>query len=140
MALDSTFFQDDSVVVLRKVELPNANFANGMNLGGSNAGGIGINQGGGAIDGRPSQFTLLDQNELPREAQISQSIGGEPYVLQSQYPSSGGLEGTLPDDVIQFGPNPTKAEKDADPALDGTIAATGNSTLSSLAVGWTVNV
>ena len=140
MASDPTFFRDDSVIALREVEVPNASFANGMNNGGSNAPGVGINMGEGAVVGTFPQFTLLDQHGDARAAQISQAIGGEPYVLAANYPSSGGLEGTAPDDVIQFGTLPTQAAKDADPTLDGTVIVTGGSALPTLAGGWVVQI
>ena len=99
----------------------------------------------GAVVGTPDQFTLLDQFGNAREAQISQAIGGYPFVDRVAdavpYPGSGGTIGTLPDAVIQFGVMPTAAAKAADPSEDGEVATvTGNSTLSSLAAGWVVNV
>ncbi len=148
MALDPTAFIDDATVTIRASENTGADFFNGVNRGGSCAPGIGINQGGGAVDGRFSQFTLLDQGPpvesgepqvpLPREAQISQHIGGDGLTTSAEYPSSGGNIGTLPDSVIRFGDLPTQAAKDADSSLDGTITFTGNSTLSVLATGWTI--
>lgn len=164
---DVTFFQDDSAVTSRTAEETNddANWDNGMNLVASNAPGVGINQGGGAVVGTPEQFTLLDQgrpvesggSQTPtaREAQLSQLLGGGGFVprtgnvattwdksqalySESGAASSGGDAGALPEDVVQFGTLPTQAAKDADPALDGTVIPVGNSTLSDLAVGWTI--
>ncbi len=137
---DPTAFIDDVAVANLDGLTPSASFFNGMNRGGSNAPGIGINQGGGAVVGSFAQFTLLDQGppvesgepQVPaaREAQISQHIGGSGL--------GAGSIGTLPDAVIRFGTLPTQAAKDADPSLDGTITFTGNSTLSVLATGWTI--
>ena len=155
MASEATFFQDDLAETARAAEVPAASFVNGMNMGGSNAPGIGINMNEGAVVGTFNQFTLLDQFENAREAQISQSIGGFPDVprtgdqeftwdrSQALYTangaaSSGGTEGTLPDAVIRFGDAPTQAAKDADSALDGTIIPIGNSTLSVLLDGWEI--
>ena len=121
---EPTFFQDDVAVTARELENTGASFVNGANLAGSNAPGIGINMNEGAVVGEPQQFTLLDQHGDAREAQISQHIGGSGL--------GDGSIGTLPDAVIQFGP--------ASASGDGTIVATGNATLSSLAAGWVVNV
>jgi hypothetical protein len=137
---EPTFFQDDAAATARALEVTAASFVNGVNLGGSCAPGIGINMNEGAVVGTDEQFTLLDQFGNPRAAQISQSIGGYPFVANSAYPSSGGTEGTAPDAVVQFGTLPTNAEKVADPALDGTITTLGNSTLTTLGAGWVVNV
>jgi len=132
MTSPATFFQDDTAVTARELELPNASFVNGANLAGSNAPGVGINMLEGAIIGEPQQLTLLDQHGDAREAQISQHIGGSGL--------GDGSAGTLPDAVVQFGASPTQAAKDADTALDGTIITTGNSTLTTLGAGWVNNV
>jgi hypothetical protein len=141
---EPTFFQDDAAATARALEVTAASFVNGANLGGSCAPGIGINMNEGAVVGTDEQFTLLDQFGNAREAQISQSIGGFPFVDRVAdavpWPGSGGTEGTAPDAVIQFGTLPTNAEKVADPALDGTITSDGNSTLTTLSAGWVVNV
>lgn len=137
-----TFFIDDIARTARALEVDAADFDNGMNLGASNAPGIGINMNEGAVVGTPEQFTLLDQHGNAREAQISQSIGGFPFVnrvaLAVPYPGSGGTIGTLPDAVIRFGDTPTQAAKDAADDLDGTVIPIGNSTLSVLADGWEI--
>ncbi len=131
-----TYFIDDLGVIAREAENPLASFSNGMNLGGSNACGIGINIDEGAVVGEPQQFTLLDQHENARAGQISQHIGGYPYADPAEWPSSGGTEGTEPDSTVRAGTNPTQAEKDADHELDGTLTTVGNATLSDLATGW----
>ena len=146
---EPTVFQDDAAQTARALEVVGASFANGMNLGGSCAPGIGINMNEGAVVGTPEQFTLLDQGNyandfvpVARTAQISQSIGGFPFVdrvaAAVPYPGSGGTEGILPESVIRFGDAPTQAAKDAAPELDGTIIPIGNATLASLAAGWTI--
>ena len=129
---EATYFIDDIARAARELEVVDASFVNGMNNGGSNAPGVGINMNEGAVVGTPEQFTLLDQHGNAREAQISQHIGGSGL--------GDGSEGTLPDAVVRFGDAPTEAAKDADPAVDGTIVSLGNSTLSSLAAGWVINV
>ncbi len=136
MPTPATAFFDLAARDLREAEVPAAAFRNGMNMGGSCSMGIGINMLQGSVEGTPNQFTLLDQNELVRDAQRSQSIGGFPYVDSDDYPSSGGTPGTEPDAVIGFGDSPTQAAKDADPALDGTLIITEASSLLVLANGW----
>lgn len=146
-----TFFQDDAAVTARALEVVGASFNNGMNLGGSCAPGIGINMLKGAVVGTPEQFTLLDQGNLAnsftpaaRAAQISQSIGGLPYVNRSTtpWPGSGGTTGVLPEAVIQYGENdlPTYDEIAADGELAGTLIPVANCVLNTLALGWVASV
>jgi len=142
-----TFFQDDVAATVRAVEVAGASFDNGMNLGGSNAPGIGINMLKGAIVGTPEQFTLLDQgtqaNDFTPEVrapQISQSIGGFPYVDRSTvpWPGSGGTPGVAPEGSIRYGDNelPTYDQIVANGELSGTITPIANATLNTLALGW----
>ncbi len=142
MTSPATMFQDPVAVAARALEVPDAEFDNGMNLGGSCAPGIGINMLEGSVVGTPEQFTLLDQQGNARTPQIGQSIGGLPYVNRAVVlqPSSGGTEGTEPNETIQFGDAPTQAAKDADPHLDGTLIVTGESALVDLAAGWVANI
>jgi hypothetical protein len=123
-----TAFRDDAANTAREAEVPLASFVDGCNIAGSNACGLGINIDEGAVVGTPNQFTLLDQRGIARVSQISQSIGGYPYVAASAYPSSGGTEGTAPDAVIYV----------ADPSAngDGTAVKVGQASLVDLAVGW----
>ncbi|RLA50985.1 MAG: hypothetical protein DRQ98_12140, partial [Gammaproteobacteria bacterium] len=116
--LQPTVFRDTAAANARALETPAANFENGMNLSGSCACGIGINMLKGAVVGTPEQFTLLDQGNLaagdapaPRVPQISQSIGGFPYVDRAtvDWPSSGGTPDRLPKGSIRFGTLPTNA-------------------------------
>ena len=148
---EPTFLQDDAAVTARALEVVGASFANGMNLGGSCAPGIGINMLKGAVVGSPEQFTLLDQGNLAnsftpaaRDPQTSQSIGGLPYVDRStvDWPGSGGLSGVLPEASIRYGDNtsPSYAAKVANPALDGTITPIANCDLLSLSAGWVAEV
>jgi len=133
---EPTVFIDDAAVAARTPEVPAASFANGMNLGGSNAPGVGINMNEGAVVGTPEQFTLLDQRPAARNHAISQHIGGYPFNAAANYPSSGGVEGIAPEAAIRFGTTPTEAAKEADPALDGTLTPIGNYALTDLATGW----
>ena len=141
-ASNPTVFSDDSARGLREGELPLASFVNGMNLGGSNSMGIGINMSAVTpfpVVGTPEQFTLLDQDGDIRVGQRSQSIGGYPYNPASNYPSSGGTEGDLPAASIYTGTNPTNDQKAAAQAIgdsiDGTIVKLGNASLPDLD-GW----
>lgn len=123
-----TAFTDDSARTAREAEVPDASFGNGTNLSASNAHGVGINIDGGAIDGSPEQFTLLDQRGIARVSQISQSIGGYPYNPASNYPLSGGSSGTSPDAVIYVA--------DVGVAGDGSASKLGQASLDDLATGW----
>ena len=120
---DPSFFVDPAVVATRTGEVPNADWAGGVNAVGSCAEGISIGEGIPDLVGEPQQFTLLDQDEVARTPQISQYIGGT--GLSGTYPSSGGSEGkgTIP---LQFGTSD---------AL-GVVTPTGDATLTTLAAGW----
>lgn len=126
-----TVFVETVTVAARALEVPDAAFDDGMNLGASNAPGIGINFGGGAIVGEPQQFTLLDQDGDARNPQVSQVIGGDGLTEVGDWPSSGGVEGkgTLP--VTAQTPD---ASGDGSAAIDGTAA------LTDLAVGWVAGI
>ena len=158
MGSPATYFQDDAARSAREAEVPDASFSNGMNMGGSSSMGQGINMLEGEVVGTPEQFTLLDQFENARTAQISQNIGGLPSVprtgnqqftwdrsqalfTENGAASSGGTPGTEPDSIIRFGNAPTQAAKDAaDPSIDGSIIFTGDATLSTLELGWTAAI
>ena len=124
-----TIFRDDSAVAARAAEVPLASFANGVNNAGSCSCGIGINVDEGAVVGTLEQFTLLDQFGDARAGQVSQSIGGYPYVDNADYPSSGGAEGQQPKGTIFVVTNSANG--------DGTVTSLGNATLDSLSAGWT---
>jgi hypothetical protein len=164
-------FVDTAAVNARTAEEtnPDANWNNGMNVGASNACGIGISTENpnleeslfAATDGSgdlvTGSWTLLDQHGNARAAQISQLLGGpgfvsrvgdqeftwdttQPLYTDSGAASSGGQEGTLPDSVVRLGSNPTQTAKDGDPALDGTLILAGNATLVDLTIGWALPV
>ena len=103
-----TSFRDDSG--LRPLEVTDASWDNGMNWAGSNAPGIGINFGEGAVVGTPEQFTLLDQAGEARVPQTSAQIGFE--------------DG----DSIRQGTNSDTG--------DGTVTPIANVTLVTLEAGW----
>ena len=108
-----SYFLDDSVVSTRAAEVPDADFAGGVNAGASNACGIGVNADGGAVADTPEQFTLLDQNGDARTPQNSQAVGGAADVLRLGTVSATG---------------------------DGVVTADGNATLADAAVGWVSSV
>jgi len=147
---DVTYFVDDIAVTAGEARVPAADFDNGMNHGASNAPGIGINQGGGAVEGTPEQFTLLDQGRpvesgeaqvpVAREAQISQVIGGDGITAAADWPGSGGTEGELAEGGVRFGTLTANVDGQPNPTLSGTVVPVGNSTLSDLAVGWTIQI
>jgi len=121
---------DDVSVAARALEVPDADFTNGMNVTGSNAPGIGINIAGGAVIGTPEQFTLNDQDNDARTPQVSQLVGGAGYINRGSvaWPSSGGVEGK---GVLFLRGGPQAAA-----AGDGTITFTDNLWLQALSGGW----
>lgn len=120
MANGVNYFRDDNAILVRSGELPYADFVTGVNNAASNAAGIGINVGGGAITGEPQQFTLEDQRGVARTTQISQLVGGNGL--------GDGTSGTLPDAVIFKGTPTTNG--------NGNISYDGNVSLTDLATGW----
>ena len=112
-ANDPTFFQDQTTKAAREGEVPNANFDDGLNRGGSNAPGIGIGTQAGQV--APPSWSLLDQNLDARVPQVSQHIGGNATIEGV----SG--KGTVPINV---------ADQSSAPDYDDTVS------LTSLATGW----
>ncbi len=123
MANQATNFIDPAAVVARSAEVPLASFDNGMNLGASNAPGVGIATDGGVqtqdLD-QSGQWTLLDQDGDARTPQNSQHIGGSGL--------GDGVEGkgTVQVDVST-----------PDNSGDGTAVIDGAATLADISVGWT---
>lgn len=134
---DPTVYVDGTARTARALENTGAAFANGMNAAASCSPGIGINIAGGAVDGRPSQFTLEDQDEDVRVPQDSQQIGGLAYVDRDTvpWPSSGGIPGKGVQPILT-GTNQTNAAKEADPDVDGLLVVTGDANLQTLSAGW----
>lgn len=128
---DPTFYIRDAARDARQLEVPDAAWGNGLNNGGSNSPGIGINIDGGPIVDEPQQFTVLDQDGDPRTPQVGQHISGAGHVAPSAYPSSGGLEG-----------KGTVAIEAGTPSASGNggVAVLGDATLTDAATGWTVVV
>ena len=135
----ATFYIDGTAKTIREGEVPDASFDNGANNAGSNACGIGINMGGGAIVGTPAQFTLEDQHEAARTPQNSQAIGGLAHTDPANWPSSGGNSG-VGSQPVESGQQPSYAQKLADPALDGTVSSPVSATLNTLSAGWVPSV
>jgi hypothetical protein len=161
-------FQDDAAVAARTVEVALASWDTGLNIAGSNAPGIGIATDNPGLEGslwpatdgsgdlNTGSWTLLDQFGDARAAQISQLIGGpgtvsrignQPFTWDTSQvlysvegaASSGGQEGTLPDNVIRLYTNPddVPATGGGAPDNDAPAVPVGNATLIDLAVGWT---
>lgn len=72
----ATYHLNGTSVTAREAEVAAADFAGGVNKGGGNAPGIGINTGAVVIPAA-ERFTLLDQAEAARDPQDSQHIGGD---------------------------------------------------------------
>ena len=85
----TTFYVDDAAVAIRELETPNANWEDGVNRGGSNACGIGINTGN--YDPKESDWP---RPETPA-FQTSQIIGGTPSDLSMKSDYGGGLAGDV---------------------------------------------
>ena len=133
---DPTFYKDATAVTARALENTVASFTNGMNAGGSNAAGVGINIAGGAVVGTAAQFTLLDQDEDVRVPQASQQLGGLAFVDRTgSDESSGGEEGKGTQPILTA-TNQTQADKDADGDLRGEPVITGDANLQTLSAGW----
>ena len=124
-----TYFFDDPTVAAREPEVLDADFKNGMNVGGCMPG-IGIALDGEInLTGEPNGWTLLDQGLYPtqtpaaRNPQDGQSIGGV------------GIEGgetTAPDE-------PFDAVTNDDDGLGG-VTVDGTAALVTLAAGWTLGI
>jgi len=69
------YLLDATTVATRAAEVPNADFTGGMNKGGSNAPGVGINT--GDVDPKLDDWSILDQSGVGRLPQASQHIGGD---------------------------------------------------------------
>ena len=139
-----SFFVDDPAVTFREAEETNPDtlWNSGMFGGASNSPGIGISTENPGLDESLPNWTLLDQFGNARNAQIGQCIGGSGFVNRAttNWPSSGGTEGTAPDSTIRLMPPanlPTYAEKLADPNVDGQLTLPANGAdLLVLATGW----
>ena len=116
-----TFYIEDATVTVRAAEVPDASFANGLNMGGSCAPAIGVAIGETDLVGSDDQFTLLDQREAARNPQTSQHIGGNGL--------GDGVSGILPEGSVRAGVPSTNG--------DGSITgAQENIALQTLAAGW----
>ena len=115
------YYIDDTSRATRAGELPDADWAGGVNNAGSNACGIGIADTQAGLAESLPNWTLLDQHGAARAPQDSQHIGG-----------SG-----LGDGVEGVGTTPIRL---GTPLNEGEMTPTGNATLTDLAVGWTAAV
>jgi hypothetical protein len=150
-----SFFIDDAAVSALETRVPDASVDSGAFGGSCNGAGIGTLTTN--LEQSLPNWTLEDQFENPRTSQIGQLIGGNGivprtgnvattwdktqvlYTLQGAV-SSGGTEGTLPDSTIRLYDGddlPTRAEKEANPDLDGQLTLPASSaSLVDLAIGW----
>tara|TARA_R110002020_G_scaffold169380_1_gene358532 strand:- start:45 stop:479 length:435 start_codon:yes stop_codon:yes gene_type:complete len=132
MASKPTFFVDDAAATALQARVPGADLNSGMFAGASNSPGIGINVGEGAIADEPQQFTVLDQFGDPRQPQIGQLIGGNGITETSDWPGSGGTEGTAPDSAILVLADPDSTDG------SGTITLPAEGAwLADAETGWT---
>jgi hypothetical protein len=68
-----TYGRYEAAITAREAQTPNADFDDGLNLGASNAPGIGINT--GSVNPKLSDWSVEDQHENVRAPQGSQHIG-----------------------------------------------------------------
>lgn len=88
----ATYGRNEAAVTAREAQVALADFDDGLNLGASNAPGIGICT--DVVNPKLSDWSVLDQNEDARDPQGTQHIGGLGI--------EGGNEGTLYDiQVVQ---------------------------------------
>ena len=137
-----TLFVEDASVTARALEVTGASFTTGMNIGASNAPGIGINEAGGALPDKDTDaagwnWTLTDQDEAARTPQVGQLVGGDGYVNRTvatgSWDGSGGKEGKGTTG-ISAGTNPANVE--GAPNNDATITIGEDMDLAVLATGW----
>ena len=137
---DISFFKDDTAVTAMETRVPGAVANSGMESGASNAPGIGISTENPGLDESLPSWTLNDQSGSARDPQTSQHIGGSGITETSDWPDSGGTEGTAPDAPIRLATAselPTYSEKLADGEVDGAVqGATPSAALADLATGW----
>ncbi len=119
MANLPNFYRLATTVTARKLEVPNANFDNGVNVGGSNSPVIGVATDHPNLTGDPSGWTLLDQRGGNRIPQESQHIGGDG--------TAEGSEGFADGNAELFNNSDSG---------DGSGGVIGTQVLSDLATGW----
>ena len=131
MASLPSAFYDDAAIAAGEIRNTTASWTTGCNLGGSCAPGLGISTDQKDLQNTLPNWTLLDQFENVRDAQIGQQIGG-PGI--SDAGTSSGQEGTLPDSTIRLFDNP--ANVNGQPDNDAAAVANGSAILRVLADGW----
>ena len=151
MATSFTRFKNTTAQAARELEVPFASFDDGCNSPASNAAGIGITTDHPDLPAEDSpgmigyQWTLEDQFEAVRLPQVSQVIGGVGLTEETDWPSSGGVEGNggLGDQYVVGVSNPANI---VDPNIPGGSipdptsepVVTGTANLVTLAAGWTL--
>ena len=88
-----SIFRDSQALTAREIEVPFADFSTGMNPGASCAPGIGIATDNPDLQEQLPNWTLDDQFEDVRVPQVSQVLGGLGVTTDTDWPSSGGIEG-----------------------------------------------
>ena len=142
---NSTRFVNSTAIAARSPEVSAADWVGGCNSAASNAAGLGINIGGGALPAQAGHrgwnWTLEDQFEATRDPQVSQVIGGLGVTTEAEYPSSGGIEGngdTLAEYVFVIS-NPNNVADGTGsfvPPAAWTPTIQGSANLVTLAAGW----
>ena len=142
---NSTRFVNSAAIAARTPEVPAADWVGGCNSPASNAVGLGINIGGGALPAlighRGRNWTLEDQFEADRVPQVSQVIGGLGVTTEAEYPSSGGIEGNgdASSQYVFVISNPNNVADGTGsfvPPAAWTPTVQGSANLVTLAAGW----
>lgn len=106
-----TYTLNASVVTSRESEVPAADFDGGVNKGGSNAPGIGINT--GFVNPKLSDWSVLDQAEAARDPQLSMHIGGDGTFDGGLGVTIKAVQGADVNDTLAFGAADQQAVADA---------------------------
>lgn len=127
-----TFLLNATTVIARAIEVPDADFAGGMNRGGSNAPGVGINT--SDIDPKLDNWSLLDQFSAARNPQDSQHLGGDGTTVGSPTANSPINADQDPDfnDTLAFVVADTQAAPDVE--FD-TVSGAVNQTNFTIEIG-----
>ena len=119
----TAFIDVTTAVAARAAEVSAASFIDGGNWCASNAPGIGINIGGGALTEDDNQWTLLDQTGAARTPQDSSYLG-----------NTGLGEGATGAGTVFI----STSANATDGLGDNSATVTGTADLITLAAGWVV--
>lgn len=120
-----SYFLNSAEVAARQPEVPDADFAGGMNLGASNACGIGINT--GDVNPKLTDWSVIDQFGDARTPQASNSIGGIADPIRAWQDDGADIN-----DTMAFSVADVAAVADA---IYDTVSGALNKTGATVAIG-----